>query len=374
VERPLAEAAVSARGDTLGVTGRAPAGEVLGAMARGADGRAPLPGGFAIGAVRIEPNAVLAPMSGITDSAYRALVKELNPGAVGLVVTELVSIEALARHDLRTHRMLRYRPHERPLSIQLFGAEPGRMAEAAAIAEALGADVIDVNCGCPAPKVTKKGGGADLMRRPAVLAAILRALRRTLRIPFTVKIRAGWDETSRNAVEVARMAAGEGAAMIAVHGRTRTQLYSGEPDWQLTAAVKAAVRVPVVGSGDIVTAAQALERLRTSGVDGVMIGRGSLGHPWIFRELAALRRGLTPPAVSTAERLAAVDALITRLADDLSEGGALGRARGLACRMVRHVRGGAVLREALTRAPSIEAMRGLLAAAGELVAGEEAAA
>src|SRR6185295_8324964 len=192
-----------------------------------------------------------------------------------LVVTELISIEALARHDLRTHRMLRYRPVEKPLSIQLFGADPGRMAEAAAIAEELGADVIDVNCGCPAPKVVKKGGGAGLMREPAVLGAVLRALRGAVKVPFTVKIRAGWDETSRNAVEIARLAEGEGAAMIAVHGRTRAQLYTGEPDWELTARVKAAVGVPVIGSGDVTNAAQALERLRTSGVDGIMIGRGT---------------------------------------------------------------------------------------------------
>lgn len=319
---------------------------------------------FAIaGRVRVEPNVVLAPMSGITDSAYRALVKELNPGAVGLVVTELISIEALARHELRTHRMLRYRSYERPLSIQLFGADPERMAEAAAIAEGLGADVIDVNCGCPAPKVVKKGGGAELMRRPNVLAAILSALRRALSIPYTVKIRAGWDEGSRNAVEIARLAEGEGAAMIAVHGRTRAQLYSGVPDWEITARVKQAVRVPVIGSGDIESAAVALDRLRTSGVDGVMIGRATLGHPWIFREIAALRAGLAPPPVTLAERLGAVDVLIARLAAELPPESALGRARGLACRMVRYVRGGAVLREALARAPSLDAMRALLAEA-----------
>ncbi len=322
------------------------------------------PAGFTIGGrVRVAPNLVLAPMSGITDSAYRALVKELNPGAVGLAVTELISIEALARHDLRTHRMLRYRTLERPLSIQLFGADPARMAEAATIAQGLGADVIDVNCGCPAPKVVKKGGGAELMRRPEVLAAILRALRGVLTIPFTVKIRAGWDDASRNAVEVARMAESEGAAMIAVHGRTRAQLYSGSPDWELTARVKQAVGVPVLGSGDVETAQQALERLRSSGVDGIMIGRATLTNPWIFREIAALRAGEQPLPVTFAERLSAVGALLTRLEAELPPESALGRARGLACRMVKHVRGGAVLREALTRAPSIAAMHVLLAEA-----------
>jgi nifR3 family TIM-barrel protein len=329
-----------------------------------------LPATFAIGPVPVAPNLVLAPMSGITDSAYRALVKEANPGAVGLVVTELISIEALARHDLRTHRMLRYLPHERPLSIQLFGAEPARMAEAAAIAQDLGADVLDVNCGCPAPKVTKKGGGAGLMREPVVLREILGALRRVLTIPFTVKLRAGWDEGSRNAVEVARMAEGEGAAMIAVHGRTRAQLYTGEPDWELIAAVKRAVGVPVVGSGDVASAAEALARLAASGVDGIMIGRATLGNPWIFREVAALRAGRVPPPVGARERFAAIDTLIARLAAELPAPSALGRARGLACRMVKHVRGGAAVRELVSRAPSIEAMRAILARAADLAAAD----
>jgi len=323
----------------------------------------PPPTGFMVGPVRVEPNVILAPMSGITDSAYRSVVKDLNPGAVGLVVTEFVSIEALARQNLRTHRMLRYLPRERPLSIQLFGASPARMAEAALIAQDLGADIVDVNCGCPVPKVVRKGGGAELMRQPAILADVFRALRRTLAIPYTVKIRAGWDDQSRNAVEIARMAEGEGVAMIAVHGRTRQQLYTGRSDWEIIAAVKRAVRVPVVGSGDIEHAADAVQRLATTGVDGVMIGRGSLGHPWIFREIATLRAGGSPAPVGLAERVAAIDLLLGRLAGDLPPESAIGRARGLACRMIKFVRGGAAIREALTRAPSIDAMRALLAAA-----------
>ena len=326
-----------------------------------------IPAELRIGSVAIAPNVVLAPMSGITDSAYRSLIKEVNPGAVGLVVTELLSVEALTRHNLKTREMMRYRPHERPLSIQLFGADPVRMADAARMAQDFGADLIDVNCGCPAPKVTKKGGGAELMRRTPVLAAILQGLRRALTIPFTVKIRAGWDESSRNAVAVARLAEGEGAQAVAVHGRTRTQLYTGEPDWDLVAEVKRAVRVPVIGSGDILTPADALRRLATSGVDGVMIGRATLSHPWIFREIDALRRGLPVPEVTPAERFAAVDGLIARLEAELPPGAALGRSRGLACRMVRHLRGGAALRAALTQAPSTAAMRQLLAAAGALV-------
>ena len=324
-----------------------------------------VPTAFTVGSVRVAPNLVLAPMSGITDSAYRSLVKDLNPGAVGLVVTEFVSIEALARQNLRTHRMLRSPPRERPLAIQLFGASPERMAEAALIAQDLGADLIDVNCGCPVPKVVKKGGGAELMRQPAVLAEIFRALRRVLSVPYSVKLRAGWDDSSRNAVEIARMAEGEGVSMIAVHGRTRQQLYTGRSDWDVIAAVKRAVRVPVIGSGDIERPADALERLATTGVDGIMIGRGTLGHPWIFREIAALRAGEAPTPVGLAERLAAIDMLLERLATDLPLESAIGRARGLACRMIKFVRGGAAIREALTQAPSIAAMRELLAEAAD---------
>jgi nifR3 family TIM-barrel protein len=322
---------------------------------------------FKIGGVTVAPNLVLAPMSGITDSAYRSIVKEQNPGAVGLVVTELISIEALTRQNVRTQNMMRFRPLEHPISIQLFGADPERMADSARVAQDLGADIVDVNCGCPAPKVTKRGGGAELMRRPAVLQDLLRALRGALTIPYTVKIRAGWDESSRNAVEVARMAEGEGVSAIAVHGRTRTQLYTGEADWELLARVKQAVRVPVIGSGDIVTAAGALARLAESGVDGVMVGRATLAHPWIFREIDALQRGLPLAAPTPAERFGAVDRLIARLEEELHPTAALGRSRGLACRMVKHLRGGAELRAALTRAPSTTAMREILAAAGSLV-------
>lgn len=322
---------------------------------------------FRIGAVAVTPNLVLAPMSGITDTVYRSLAKEQNPGAIGLVVTELISIEALTRQNLRTQNMLRFRPLEHPISIQLFGADPARMAESARMVQDLGADIVDVNCGCPAPKVTKRGGGAELMRRPVVLQEILQALRRALTIPYTVKIRAGWDDGSRNAVEVARMAEGEGVQAIAVHGRTRTQLYTGESDWELVARVKQAVRVPVIGSGDITTAAGALARLAESGVDGVMVGRATLAHPWIFREIDALQRGLPIPAITPTERFSAVDRLIARLEEELPATAALGRARGLACRMMKHLRGGAELRVALTQAPTTAAMREILAAAGTLV-------
>ncbi|HVN86331.1 MAG TPA: tRNA dihydrouridine synthase DusB [Candidatus Binatia bacterium] len=314
------------------------------------------PSEFHVGAVRVSPNAILAPMSGITDSVFRRAVKEANPGAVGLVVTELISIEALSRRDEKSLRMLRSAAIEQPLSIQLFGADPDRMAEAARLAADCGAAVIDINCGCPVPKVVKRGGGAELMRQSTVLAKMLRAIRRAVALPVTVKIRAGWDESLRNAVEVARMVQAEGAAMVAVHGRTRVQLYSGVSDWNLIAAVKAAVRIPVVGSGDIDSAHTALRRMHETGVDGVMIGRGALTNPWMFQQLAALRAGrvVTPPAEREVWQLIAN--LIERLASEVHPAAALGRGRGLVCRMTRGLPYSAALREMITRAPSLDAM------------------
>jgi len=321
----------------------------------------PIPSAFNIGPVRIAPNLVLAPMSGITDSAFRRTIREANPDAVGLVVTELISIEGLVRRNRESLHMLALDPAEGPVSMQLFGSEPEPMGEAARMAADSGAAVIDINCGCPVPKVVKQGGGAELMRRPLQLARLVRAARRAASVPVTVKIRAGWDEATRNAVEIARVAESEGAAMISVHGRTRTQLYTGSCDWQLIGEVKRAVRIPVVGSGDVKAPQQALERLQDSAVDGVMIGRGVLTNPWIFRQVADLRAGreINPPQATCAWALIA--RLVVRLAQ-IDPKRALGRSRGLVCRMTRGFPDSASLRERAGRAPSIETLLGLLRA------------
>ena len=319
---------------------------------------------FHIGRVRIAPNIVLAPMSGITDLAFRRVIKEANPGAVGLVVSELISVEALSRDRRKSLRILRSAASEQPLSIQLFGWEPERMAEAARVAVDHGAAIVDINCGCPVPKVVKRGGGAELMRQADRLRLALHAVRRAVSVPVTVKIRAGWDDSSRNAVEIARMLEAEGAAMVAIHGRTRRQLYSGQCDWELIRAVKESVRIPVVGSGDIDCAASALARLQESGVDGVMIGRASLGNPWIFRQIAMLRAGrpVMPPQSSEARAL--LIRMIEYLVADVPPKAAIGRARGLAARMTKGVCGGPALRDAVTRAPTIEALLAVLRGMG----------
>ena len=302
----------------------------------------------------------MAPMSGITDSAFRRTIKDANPGAVGLVVSELISVEALSRQGHKSLRILRSVAAEQPLSIQLFGWEPERMAEAARIACDHGAAIIDINCGCPVPKVVKRGGGAELMRQTDRLCGALRAVRAAVAVPVTVKIRAGWDDTSRNAVEIARLLEAEGAAMVAIHGRTRRQLYTGDCDWELIRAVKDSVRIPVVGSGDINDAAAALQRLEETGVDGVMIGRACLSNPWIFRQIALLRAGEPVMQPSDSEVHALLISMIEQLAADVHPNAALGRARGLVCRMSKGALGGPGLRDAAMRAPSIEALLALL--------------
>src|SRR5690242_2632192 len=175
--------------------------------------------------VRISPNLVLAPMAGVTDSSFRRLIKEL--GGVGLIVTEFISVEGITRGNMRTHRMMKFLPEERPLSIQIFGYDQDRMAAAAEIIEESGADIVDINCGCPAKKVVNGGGGSSLLRDLPQLERILRRVRSAVSIPVTMKIRTGWDESSINAVEVARLIEDCGANMVAIHGRTRTQGYSG---------------------------------------------------------------------------------------------------------------------------------------------------
>lgn len=224
-------------------------------------------------------------MAGITDSPFRRFMKDMG---CGIVVTELISATGLAYASEKTRRLMNFAQSERPLGIQLFGEDPATLAEGARLAEGEGADFIDLNFGCPVAKVVKKGGGSAVLRDLRKLESILRAVRAALRVPLTIKIRTGWDAPSRNAVEAAQIAGDEGVLWVAIHGRTRTQGYEGLADWEYIAEVKSRSPVPIIGNGDIHSAAQAVERLRSSRCDGVMIGRGSLKNPWIFREAQAL--------------------------------------------------------------------------------------
>jgi nifR3 family TIM-barrel protein len=253
-----------------------------------------------IGSVDLSPPFALAPMAGMTDTAFRRLVK--RKGGCGLVVSEMVSSEGLVRGIDRTLEYAEYTEEERPVSIQIFGGDPAKMAAAAQIVESMGADIVDVNMGCPVPKIAKHNAGCSLMREPTHAADVVRAMAKAVRIPVTVKMRAGWDASEINAPDLARRMEDAGAAAVAVHGRTAAQSYSGFSDWDLIARVARGVGIPVVGSGDCIEPQQLVERIRTGDVAGVLVGRGALRNPWIFQQASELAQGRTPTAVSNDER------------------------------------------------------------------------
>lgn len=251
-----------------------------------------------IGKIKLETPLVLAPMAGITDLPFRLICRRHG---CGMTVSEMVSAKGLLYKNVKTTEMLRIDAGERPTAIQLFGSVPAELAEAARLVEASGADIIDFNMGCPVPKIVNNGEGSALMKNPKLAHDILAAMVQAVKIPVTVKFRAGWDDAHRNAVEIAKAAEAAGVSAVAVHGRTRQQFYEGKADWQIIADVKKAVKVPVFGNGDIFTAADGLRMREETGCDGLMIGRGADGNPWLFRELAAALRGEELPAAPTLE-------------------------------------------------------------------------
>jgi tRNA-dihydrouridine synthase B len=308
-------------------------------------------GEFNIGNVKIIPNVALAPMAGVTDSSFRRLIKEL--GGVGLIVTEFISVEGITRGNMRTHRMMKFLPEERPLSIQIFGYDHERMAAAAEIIEEAGADIVDINCGCPAKKVVNGGGGSSLLRDLPQLERILRRVRSAVSVPVTMKIRTGWDESSINAVEVARLIEDCGANMVAIHGRTRTQGYSGRADWNVIAAVKSSVSIPVLGCGDITTPEQAMARLAETGVDGVMIGRGAIANPWIFRQTDETMRGESIYQPPLAEKQRVLHRYYELLRDELPERALSGKLKQMCGYFTHGLAGGARLRERVFHSQTI---------------------
>lgn len=304
-----------------------------------------------LGPYRVESPIILAPMAGVSEAPFRSMA--LAMGA-GLAPTELVSAKGLEHANARTQGYLRHDPVREPLlSVQIFGGEPESMARAAEIAVDAGAKLIDINMGCPVKKVTKTGAGSALMCDPARAGTIIRAIHAAVgeRVPVTAKIRAGWDERSRNAPDLGRILEDAGVAALAIHPRTRAQGYSGSADWSLIAALKAAVRVPVIANGDIQTVADANRVLDQTGADAVMIGRAALGNPWIFAALAAEHRGLAhPPAPSGRARGALIlehlDAHVAHVGDEVR---AVRKFRQHLIWYSRGLRGGSAFRESATR-------------------------
>ena len=313
-----------------------------------------------IDGVSCRSNLILAPMSGVTNSHFRRLILSENPGSLGLVVTEFISIEGMTRGNGQSLRMMQFREEERPISVQIFGHRIDRMVEAAKMIEASGADIVDINCGCPVPKVVKRGGGCELMRQPKHLAEMLSAVRSAISIPLTLKIRSGWDSSSRNGVEIAHIAQESGVSMLAVHGRTRKDLYRGQADWNLIAEIAESLRIPVVGSGDVVDGQSALEAFKT-GVDGVMIGRGALSNPWVFREIASSLNGIH---FSRPSDLATVDVLekyMSLLREDLPDKAVIGKMKQFASQVTRRVRGSSLARRSMCRSKSLAEFEDVLA-------------
>src|SRR6188472_1088372 len=237
-------------------------------------------------------------MAGMTDTAFRRLVK--RQGGCGLVVTEMVSSEGLVRGIDRTLEYAEYTEEERPVSIQIFGGEPEKMAAAAQIVEGMGADIVDVNMGCPVPKIAKHNAGCSLMREPEHAATVIGAMAKAVSIPVTVKMRAGWNDDARNAPELARRVQDAGAAAVTIHGRTAAQSYTGLADWDLVSRVAEQLTIPVLGSGDCLEPQQIVERMGS--VSGVLVGRGVLRNPWILAQAADLAAGRPVRPVSLGER------------------------------------------------------------------------
>jgi tRNA-dihydrouridine synthase B len=300
--------------------------------------------------VVIRPAHILAPMAGITDTVFRRFIKRL--GGCGLIMTEFVSSEGMLRQNLRSKRYLYFSDEERPITAQIFGAEPDRLAEAARMIEDLGFDLVDLNLGCPAKKVVKCGG-SGLLRDLPQLERILKAVRAAVRIPFTIKIRAGWSDEEIVAVEVARMAEDSGVEAIAVHPRTRLQGFSGRANWAIIGDVKQAVRIPVIGNGDVMTPRDAEALHAQTGCDAVMIGRAAATNPWIFRQMDSYFRKGQYAEPGESDRYELIRTYYSMLAEEDAPG-AIGKMKQFASWFTHGVRNGAELRRSVQSSRRVE--------------------
>jgi len=305
-----------------------------------------------IGNITIDPPVIAAPMAGITDQAFRLLAKEFG---AAYVVSEMVSCKGLIYDQAKTWELLAIDEREQPIAIQLFGSVPHELAKAAAIIqERTTARAIDINMGCPTPKIVKGGEGAALMLEPKLAGEIVEAVTSAVTIPVTVKTRKAWNDASPTAVELAQIVEAAGASAITVHGRTREQFYSGKADWDIIRQVKEAVKIPVIGNGDVFCPEDAHKLLAHTGCDGIMIGRGALGNPWLFREVARSLQGMPPLlAPSVEERISLAK---RHLQMSIERKGSYTGIREMRCHLAWYVKGlprAARLRDEINRADTI---------------------
>jgi tRNA-dihydrouridine synthase B len=308
-----------------------------------------------IGGVKVDPPLVLAPLAGHTDRAFRSLVKRL--GGCGLVVTEMVSSEGLTRGSQASREIASVTAEERPVGVQIFGVDPERVADAATMVEELGANMVDLNMGCPVPKITRQGAGAALMRDTHKVAQLISRMVKATRIPVTAKIRSGWDPNSINAREVALALEDAGASAITVHPRCRSERHRGRAAWKVIRDVKAAVKIPVIGNGDVHGAADARAMIEETGADGIMIGRGALENPWVFRQIGDGLGGRVDWQPSLADYREAIRIFTLSLQEYLPEKLVVNRVKALIGWVSKGLPGGGALRRDIYASKSLQGVR-----------------
>src|SRR5271167_1363044 len=317
---------------------------------RVAPASARVPASLSVGGVEIRPATVLAPMAGITDTVFRRFIRNL--GGCGLMMTEFTSADGITRHkDKKAKQYLTFYGNEHPISAQLFGSDPATVADAARVVEGLGFDLVDLNLGCPAKKVVKCNGGSGLLRDLPLIKNIFESVRAAVKIPFTVKFRAGWSEKETVHIDLAKMAEACGLAAIALHARTREQGYSGQAHWDWIAAVRAAVTIPVIGNGDVRSPEDAAAMAAQTGCDAVMIGRSAASNPWIFRQIEQYTRTGLYELPSDADRYQMISTYFAMLVEERLPGAA-GKMKQFASWFTHGVPHGALLRKSVYEAKS----------------------